>query len=85
MTVATRVFTIHVCPDCGHYDADPILRRPHSIRCFPCGQRAERALDLSRTHSAWVHSKKHQARESAPLMVPTRVTALDETRSGGTQ
>jgi hypothetical protein len=46
-------FVIHVCPVCEFYDADPVLRRmPGSrhgpMRCFECGKRAIKALDLSR-------------------------------------
>lgn len=69
---------IHVCPVCGFYDADPVLRRmPGSRhgakRCFACARQAEEALDLSRVASSYHAHYKQQARDSAPVLVPTKV------------
>jgi len=74
-----RLFTIWVCPDCGYYDADPILRRPSDalpMRCFRCGQDAEKKLDLSRISPSFHGARRKEARESAPLMIETKVTAV---------
>jgi hypothetical protein len=70
-------WAIWECPECGFYDADPILRRGpgtrHSpMRCLPCGKRAIEALDLSRIARSHHEHYKHEARESAPVMVPRR-------------
>ena len=71
-------FVIHVCPVCDFYDADPILRRVPGgrhgpKRCFPCAEKAVKALDLSRTNSNYVAWRKQEARDSAPEMIPVVV------------
>lgn len=79
--MSARVFTIWVCPDCGYYDADPILQRPSNalpMRCFCCGQAAEKALELGRVNTSYHAAWRKKARESAALMVETKVVALLE-------
>lgn len=72
-------FVVWVCPGCGFYDCDPILRRAPGgtrhgpMRCFACGKRAVAALDLSRVAQSAHAWHRAQARETAPLMVPTDV------------
>ena len=66
-------FTIWLCPACNRYDADPILRRTEPMRCFGCGYRAEKALDLRRVNPNFHAVRRQEARDSAPLMEPVRV------------
>lgn len=78
---ADRVFTIWVCPACGHYDADPILRRgPGSRhgpkRCSKCASRAEYLWDRSRIAPSYRSAYHSAFYDQAPLMVATRVVLL---------
>jgi hypothetical protein len=81
-------FVIHVCPVCEFYDADPVLRRmPGSrhgpMRCFECGKRAIKALDLSRIAPSARAMRRLAARESAPLMIATEVVRSTEGEGRG--
>lgn len=72
-----REIIVHVCPQCGYYDADPVLRRVPgarhgSKRCFACGKRAADALDLLRIAPSARAWRKSAVYDAAPVMVATR-------------
>lgn len=67
-------YVIHVCPKCGFYDADPILRRKDGIPCFRCGMAGKDAVDLSRINpAAHAHRRKQAFDEAATPMIRTLV------------
>ena len=71
-------FVIHVCPICGFYDADPVLRRmpgtSHGpMRCFECGKRAEAAVNYAGVAPSYRAHQRAKAREAAPVMEPVEV------------
>lgn len=79
-----RIYTIWICPECGYYDADPILRRPSNalpLHCFRCGQEAVKSVDWSRVNSSWHHARKAELRDQAPLMQATRMIRLEDARA----
>lgn len=74
-------FVIHVCPACGYYDADPILKRDEGIRCSRCGQEAADGIDESRIHPAWRSMYRDKARRSAPVMEALTLVLRPQSRS----
>lgn len=73
-----REYVIHVCPKCGYYDADPILKRASGVRCFRCGQEAIAALDILRIAPAARGGRRERARQAAPVMNAIRVVPASE-------
>jgi len=73
-----REFTIWVCPVCDFYDADPVQRRGPDTRhepkrCFPCADKAVKAIDYRKINPSARASYRDRARYSAPLMEATKV------------
>lgn len=71
-----REFTIWVCPACGYYDADPILRRHEPMSCFACVQRAMKEWEKeTRMFKSYGSAYRNAFSDCAPLMVETKVRA----------